>query len=492
MLRLLPVVLLFSFAHAAEQPSGAWSVDWTVYGQIFDRVDRNRPDDLLRINDDLSFDVPGYLAPRLDEATSIRFAGVAATLFVQDWLLLRGAVDTGGVRFVDGEVTTNGRGFEEEVTETGLLREAYAEASWGPVQIGAGKRNRRIGGGLVYDEYATGGSVAAEAFDLRLESGVWLLGRELVPSRGPVLTGRLGWSLDETNEVYVFASLITDDAAAAEELAQAMIDSLLVRRVGAQPLVGGLALAAFQDCARVEAEARPWVAGGGADLLFAGHTIHLVALVGRGSAHVAVNRALQSDSCVALLEELPPELQGLLGTLQDNVPWGEREIDLASFAVDATWRMRITSWLYPGAAFTWLSGNDEEFQDLTVYLAPAPYLPRSTLFFGGGLGTGFETRSASAAGVLARGVIAPALTALFVPHDQLELELAVLKLYADESGPFSDDLDYGTEVDLNLRWAAHEALVAQAEAGALRLGGFYPQEGTWWRVSVGLEAVFPP
>ena len=484
-------------AHAAE-----WTGDWTVFGQLVDRVERNRPDDLLRLNDDLSFDTEGYLTPRVDDAVSLRFVGASAALQLDDWLQLRAGIDSGGVRFRDGEVTTNGRAFREEVEETGLLRTAWAEVRWGPVSVGAGKRNLRVGSGLLYDEYASGVGGTVRALDFRLEGGVWLLGRELKPSRGPMVEGKLSYAFDMTNEVYVFGSVITDDAEAAEELTQVLIDTAVVGSFGDQPLVGALTLAAVDACAKLEGDARPWIVGGGADLLFGAQRINVVGAVGRGRASVDIQEDFGGAACQELLMGLPPALAGDLTRLRDRLPFGERSTELESFAFDATWRIRATGWLYPGATFTWLSGNnsdqsvnstdDGDAGTLGAFLAAAPWLPRSALFFGAGLGTGFETRSATAAGVLGRGVVATGLTALWVPHERVEIDLRAVWLEADEEGPFGDDTTYGQEYDTTVRWDVHDALTLELAYDVMRVGDFYPENGWWWRVTAGLAAVYPP
>jgi hypothetical protein len=478
-----------------------WAGDWTVYGQVFDRVERDRPDDLLRINEDLSVDVDGYFTPRLDDAVALRFLGVSGTLYIDDWLDLRAALDSGGVRFRDGEVTSDGLPFDEAARETGFVRIAWAEATWGPVSVGVGKRNLRVGAGLLYDEYATGVGAAVAALDFRLEGGVWLLGREWVPSRGPMVQGKLSYGLDLTNEVYFFGAVITDDAAAAEELSQVIIDGAVVGSVGGQP-GGALPLAAVGACARLDGEARPWIVGTGANLLFGAQRLTLVAALGRGFGTVDIQPDFQSDPCNELLAGLPPEALEALVSFRDNLPFGERKTDLESFALDGTWRIRATSWLYPGATVTWLSGNDSnqsiattddaEVGTLGVFLAAAPWLPRSSLFFGTGLGTGFETRSATAAGVLGRGVVATALTVLFVPHDRVELELRAVWLEADQTGRFSDDKTYGQEYDTSFRWDATDAMRVELAYDVMRVGPFYPEQGWWWRVTAGLAAVYPP
>ena len=462
---------------AAPAPAGDWTTGWSGFGQLFHRVERDRPDDVLRVNEDLSLDEDGYLTPRVDEDATLGFVAVTGWAERGDWLRMFGTLDSGTVRHADSELTFDGRPASE--AEPGLLRQAWAELHLGPVVAGAGKRNLRVGGGLLYDEYATGLAVAVQTDDLRLESGVWLLGRALLPERGPMVEGRLSWAVDLTNEVYVYGAVITDDAEAAEEFTQAFIDVTVLTSAISQRPGGGAVILAVDECAKLTGEARPWNVGAGADLLFGGNSVHLAAALGRGYGRVEIEPDFGAPGCSELL-------RAILERARTQLDFRGADTELESFALDGTWRTRVNEWLYPGAAFTDGTGT------LGAYLAAAPYLPRSALFFGAGLGTGFETRSATVAGVLGRGVLAPALTLLLVPHDRVEVDLRAVWLEADQDGPFSSDRTYGQEYDVTLRWEVVDSVSLEAEYDVMDIGGFYPEKGSWWRFTAGAAVIFPP
>jgi len=491
--RVWPLLLLTSVATARD-----WTTGWSGFTQVVQRVERSRPDDSLRVNDDLSLDSKGFLTPRVHDTVTTAFVAVGGWAEYAEWLRLRGGLDSGGVAMRGSGVTIDG--VPIDALEPEPLREAWAELHHGGATLGAGKRRLRVGGGLVFDEYATGAAASFTWQDLRADVGVWRLGRALLPTRGPLIHGRVSWSVDVTNEVYVFGAVLTDDAEAAEELVQAFIEQrVLQSRVGETPILGGLTLLALDACTGLAGEARPWHVGGGADLLFAGHSVHAAAVIGRGSGYVDLERAFQSDACRSLVQDLPPVLRTTVEGTRGRLPFGRLATELESFAVDLTWRTRVAEWLYPGAAFTWLSGSGEggrlgtedEPGTLEVYLAPAPYLPRSALFFDAGLGSGFETRTAVTAGVLGRGVVAPALTALVVPHDRVEIDLRAVWLEADAPGPFGEDRTYGQEYDLELRWELVDGLSVEAALDVMIVGGFYPEDGVWWRVTSGVSSSFP-
>lgn len=72
------------------------------------------------------------------------------------------------------------------------------------------------------------------------------------------------------------------------------------------------------------------------------------------------------------------------------------------------------------------------------------------------------------------------------------MHLLAAALFADAPGPLGDARRYGEELDARATWRPTEGLALSAEAGAWRLGDFFPEEGTVWQARLGLRAEWPP
>lgn len=474
---ILPALVLVGCSAATAAP--ALEIDAWAFGTLIGRVQRDRPDEIIRVRPDGAFDTAGYLTPRLDEDDLLAYAALGVDL---RWgAHLEGALSaaTGALVWRDGELFADGRPIADEVHETGFLRDAWLRGALGEASVEGGRRRLRLGDGLLVDEIATGAAARYDADPIGAEIGAWWVGRALEPQGQPLALVRARWLLDLLSEVHVFgaATRYADDIARA--LAQPAVDRILI---GLGPTAGALADLALAECARIDAEFTLGWVGAGAELILDGGSLRAHGAVGLGEGHLrGTPRADAPLACRALVTR---------EVLQRRV---DRDLTIRSLGLTVEARLHRWSWLYPGAFATWLTGQEGDFDgEPSAFLAPAPFLARPRLFFGAGLGSSLQGRAPAAAGVSGRGVRLIGASLLWVPVQTLEITLDVATLWADTDDGLADGRHYGEEVDLWGRWRVTDAVALRAEVDALWLGAFYPEDGVWWQAVAGVEAEWAP
>ena len=499
---LLAFVVSLPVESIASREGGSSGHDWTFWAAstaLF-QVERNGPDDVLAVSSDGTPDAPGFLRPRLDHDDAQLYLLGGGQVLLSSWATIAITVDTGLVEFEGGEWLANGHPLGEEIERTGLLRQAWLDLapSEGPLQVGLGRREARVGGGLVFDEYATGieltieagldgvlGGVLGGVIDaepLRVELGLWAPGRQLVPDpdTSRLLVASARWQPVLMSEIYVFGATADDRGDNADMLIDSAAD-LALRPLGSRAAV--VRDIWLHNCSAFDAELSLWYAGLGADLVLDGHTLNVVGMLGGGQVRwLLAPRLLRNTECQALNERMSPR-------------WGAHgEVEIDAYALDLSWRARAHGWLYPGLFLTWLSGEKRDgegnpFADGTFegFVALAPHVRRPALFFGSGLGAGLYGRTAAVAGVSGHGVIAPGASLLVAIGERLELTALAALLLADEPRAGRSERSYGQEIDLTMCYEATDTVRVRAEIAALKLGLFYPETAVWWRGTVGLE-----
>ncbi|MEZ4432720.1 MAG: hypothetical protein R3F65_09925 [bacterium] len=237
------------------------------------------------------------------------------------------------------------------------------------------------------------------------------------------------------------------------------------------------ALAVLVQCSGVASEFNPWWAGVEGEALLDGHTLSGVALFGGGRGQVSLAVDEVCPRWAAVVEEVV----------------APRVVELRAAGAQVSWRMYVADWLYLGAFGLATTGNVPESAADTPYtglVAPAPFVPRPSLLLGGGLGAGLADRPAVSYGYGARGVLAPGVTALWVPHAAVEVDGAWSPLWSAVEGPHGGWF-YGHELDGRLRWSPFEALRLSLDGAVLWTGDFFPAGGPWWRVGLAVEAAVP-
>ncbi|MCA9541792.1 MAG: hypothetical protein KC620_23005 [Myxococcales bacterium] len=497
----IPLLLCGAFATAhAEPPDLRWTLTSTVLGL----VERNRPDAEVALADGPGLDTKGYLSPRLDDEAVLFYAGAGLDAQVSNWLSAFAAFDTGLMGERDGEWRSNGRPMEDEVRDTWLLRSLgieLLEPDEGRFGLTLGKQRISIGQGLIFDEYALGGEATVSGEVFSATAGAWWPGRGIEPSGWPMLTATARWQPDPFTTLSVYGLWTRLDGERGEQLAHDVVDRRLLarqreleRQIAGLPLAELLlreqaeqALALVDLCVDPNVVLDPWWLGTRLDMLLDGHVIGLGAALGGGGGTIDLDRRHTAE-CAAREEIVPDRLRDLLDGLLGR--FDDREIDLSSFAIDAYWRAHIRDWLYLGAYFVWMSGDDISDDDFDVFLAIAPFLPRPALFFGSGLGSGLAGRAANAAGYEARGVIAPGLTALVVPVDEAEINLSAGPIFSDVENQ-NGGRRYGDELDVRVAWRPDPRLRLSGEMAALLLGDFFADRAVWWRASLSIDGFLP-
>jgi hypothetical protein len=428
------------------------------------------------------------------------FLGLGADLWFESGVGFHLQLDSGGLATDDGELQANGRSAADEARETGFLRGGYVdwiEPTSGWLELSAGRRHQQIAGGLVFDEIATGAHAAltVEAADLVVDGGASLVGRDLDPEGGWLYTGRVGWSPDPLSGIAVFGAAYRDDGAGAGQFFEAVtLERFAEGRIFEQFLEGSPVVRSslerlFPDapaastlaglvvpCIELEGDLQPWWLGLEGQALVDGHRFDAVGIVAGGTAVVDVQ--VRAECAVVSDSEFAQDLVRRFS--------GERAVDLRGYAADASWRYALTPRLFPGLFLTWMSGHPGIPGGGEVYgafPAIAPYVTRTVLFFGSGVGTGYRSRTASSAGVAGRGVWAPGARLLWSPIDVVEVTGVVAPLFSDVEGPTGGRF-YGLETDLKVWWRIADAWTAEAEGAVLLPGDFYPDDAAIWQITL--------
>jgi hypothetical protein len=385
-------------------------------------------------------------------------------------------------------LTANGRPVDEEIRDTLLVREAWAEARLGRARflsLKAGRQRIAVGDGFVHDDYALGLNADADLgalgppFDVSL-AALWpTRGRvEGAQARSPMLALRADWTPSLFEHVGVFAAWSHDETGAAGGLlraanAEAAVMRLQLASPGTDPYrQASVILAALLS--------RPPV--GTSDLAWTGISGHLFP----GDRH-----------------ELWWTGAVVLGRLSTLVPGGSQgpylqDVPVAGLLGRVRWRLAWTPAFATGAFVVFESGDLPPAERALValpqrydgFLGVTPYVTDLNLFFNGGISESFANRRATAPGVNGRGVLAPGLSASWNPSLDLSVESRGAWLLADETGPYGGRV-YGMEIDLNVSWSPWRWLALLAEADVLFPGDFFPSSEPMRRFIVGVNVSTP-
>jgi len=136
---------------------------------------------------------------------------------------------------------------------------------------------------------------------------------------------------------------------------------------------------------------------------------------------------------------------------------GETEFILPAYVIDIKASYNITDWLTLGAFF-FLSPGDASIQQgkrqqlLTTFLSPAPYLPRSDIFFNGGVNGGNNPEALYNVGFQRCRVIAPGLELYLQPRENISTEITFSGFFPQDN-PFNKFRWYGLETDVNINYS---------------------------------------
>lgn len=472
---------------AAEGVGQAW-------GLVLGEVERDRPaaGTVSAAGASVERFAPGDDADRLGVA-----AGLVGELELWPGWSVFGAVDTGVLTWRDGAVWSSGRPIGDEAAETWMVRAAGVR--WlgaGGVEAVVGKQRVRMARGLLLDAYALGGEVAVEGESMALSAGAWWPGRAAAPDGWPVVRLEVGWRPDPFVELRGFWATTRFEGDAGRRLVRPGIESGVVQRLEAlaeafeaarrpgpvDPRAQrgsrvAEALDRLLECGGYDATVTPWWAGIEGEALLDGHTLSGVALVGSGRGGVTLT---VDDACPRLRDFVEQAVE-------------PRRFELWAAGAQASWRMYVADWLYVGAFGLAMSGHAASMEPLETYtalVAPAPFVARPTLLFDGGVAAALAERPAVAYGYAGRGVLAPGVTALWVPVESVEVDAMWSPLWSAVEGPHGGSF-YGHEVDGRARWQPADALVVRVDGGVLWTGDFFPSGGPWWRVGLAVEVEGP-
>lgn len=434
-------------AAACLAPTEAGAQVWQdVDLRLIGLLERSRPGVFGSVfNDDLDDDFLGFYGAY----------GLLAPLHSR--IELRALFDTNVVRIIDGEVFAGPRRFEDEITETGLLREGWLSVNLpAGVEVGAGKRRLRLAEGLIFDEYATGADLSVSAGPLRWAVGAWWPGRELVPDTDPLMGTTLDLRLDLSNYLTFFAYGDAPDAQNGAPFIRDLVSALLPEL----PTVG--------ECATLRGNSLRFWMGGAINLLFEGQSFRAAGAWQWGHAAILPD-SINDPRCIDIVRAIIAGLPRVDETI-------------SAFALDAAWRTRVHPNIFVGLFGTWLSGDSEPLMGTwTAFSPPAPLLPTTMLFFNGGATSTILDNTLTLAGVEGRGVRAAGASLLLVATERLEFDLLLAGLWPDAGSG-----SYGAEYDARLRARLTDRLDLRVEFGALNEGAVYDAPRIWWQANTSL------
>jgi hypothetical protein len=389
------------------------------------------------------------------------------------------------------ELTSNGLPAADELAETLLLRQLYADLSLGAagfLHARIGRQRLRVADGLVYDDWGLGVDLDADlgAIGPPLAAGL----SAFYPTRGwpsaaqwssPVLAATLDWLPSLGEWLGVWGAFAHDDGgSAAQILRQGLVEDDVVQMTAYPP--GSREYVAASRRAAVLLAAAP---RGTSDLGWAGVAGRLE--VGEaGEARLACGAAFGHIGTFAIEgSAAAPSVTAV-------------DVPVLGWAASLRWTSHLGRGVQLSPFLVYLSGDDPA-NDRRVagaqptyrgFLAVSPFLTATNLFFSGGISEAYADRTATSSGVNARGVIAPGLEVGWSPASSLDLRWKAAWLWADQMGPFGGR-DYGPEVDLDVAWTPLRWLTVLGEADVLVLGSFFPERGVARRFILGVDVRFP-
>jgi hypothetical protein len=386
---------------------------------------------------------------------------------------------------------SNGRPIRDELEKTALLREAYAAWSFGRAgfaTLRAGRKRTAIADGFVHDDYSTGVELELDLGALGprwdLAAGVFQPTRDFpstVHGISPVAVVRADFLPSLFEHAGVFAAGLRDRTGSVAELARGSIVEW-----GVGNLARALGTPSEADAAHLLARVLDAPLESDASIGWVGTSGSLAPLRGQ---RLAWTLALQGGTLHRLSSTGPAGTQ----VLGEDIPIRGR---LASIRWDSDLWDRVTA----GAFFLYLSGGlppvrgpagnalpgrDESYD---AFLGISPFITATNLFFGGGLSETFAARQATAPGVNGRGVVTPGVSLAVDPLPKVSVQGRAAWLRADVTGPYGGKT-YGTEVDLDLTWAARDWLLLGLEMDALWPGDFYAGRETVYKTVLAVDLV---
>lgn len=404
---------------------------------------------------------PGLFGSVFNEDLDDEFLGLYAAygLFwpLHPRVQLRGLLDTNVLRTIDGELFAGPRRFEDEIRETGMLREGWLSVTLpAGAEIGAGKRRVRLAEGLIFDEYALGADLAVTAGPLRWLTGAWWPGRTFVPDAAPILGTVVDWRLDLSNTLSFFVFGDAPDAQSGAPFVRELVAALLPE------------LPTVADCATLRGNSLRYWMGGAVNLLFEGQSFRAAGVWQIGHAAILPS-ALDHPRCIEIVR-----------AIIEALPRVDEEI--AAFGFDAAWRIRLHPNIFAGLFGTWLSGDSEPLVGTwTAFSPPAPLMPNTLLFFNGGATSTILDNTLTLSGVEGRGVQAAGVSLLLVATERVEFDLLLAGLWPDAGSG-----SYGAEYDTRLRARLGDNFDLRVEFGALHEGAVYDAPRIWWQLNAAL------
>ena len=510
-------------------PALAWELelDLGLYNRLM--VQANHVERMLRYSTERqTFDVGGYLAPRVDEINYALFARASIYLEATSWLGYGLTVDSGqlkpagrlpryeevqigaasykGVNLPafrqqlyttdhERKVTSNGQAIGEEARESFFIRQALVrltapETGWLTASVGRLAAN--VGGSLIYNDSALGAQLLLDLDALKdwpVRAGLKLL----LPTRA--WDQGLRSPLVELRVDYVFSSFLSlvesvgltvaffhDGDDNFGQLLEPTISEAAVRfEPGVDPALFNYVVARSLGLATESKANIVWIGLSGRKLL--------------GDLLLSANLMLELGK-LTLRNPFYDLVEVTGGKLPAFLPQDEQlKLSTLGFAGELTATYLISEDLSLGGFFLLLSGDENPYGPGTgssgrygSFLSVVPYITHTNLFFSGGMNETFSGRQASTSGINGRGVIAGGPNFAWEITDGLDVGATAAVLFAPVSSPGGGHF-YGFELDLSGSWEIFEFLKVSAQYDMLAAGNFFAHKAVVHQFLLGLDVV---
>ncbi len=351
---------------------------------------------------------------------------------------------------------------EDRWGTTRFIDEAWIKASHGSTWLKAGKQRLVVGRGLVLDSYqpTVSGSIAItrdapglhlKAFGARLDQdGVLREGQSLYGG------GRLDIAFPAYGRLSLSVSRLWDRNATIPTLlptnVQLALDNALFRADD-----GGLTY---------------WIVDG-------------VAESGRWSVGGLV--VLETGDLGGVVNPSSP----LLAREESITLSGKAAQIVAAYDATDTFSVRAVGLYTSGDSRGPLDTvRDQRYE---AFVGIFPLIDATNLFFNGGIDAAFASGAPTASGVLGRGVLAGALTAV-ATIDRATLRVVAADLWSEFAASDGSGRHYGVELDTEWAYKVTDGLTARLEGDVLLPGSFYhdadPDPEPVYKLAVGLDVAW--
>ncbi|MEE2755396.1 MAG: hypothetical protein VYA30_01990 [Myxococcota bacterium] len=400
------------------------------------------------------------------------------------------------------EWQTNGQSLADEFHSTYFVRKLAVTHSLDKdrhVSFTVGKGNPIVGNGLVYNDYSPLASVAFDsqkkwAHGVRLEGMIVSVTNDIQPTATTISQVQLTFRTPSAGIWHLMGAYFNDqNQNLANVFKQWLTTAAAVTARSRSALYAGRPGLFDRTVELRSAGHVNWVGGGYDQSWPSGHRLWLNIYLSRGSGNVT----LDATRFNRILRRTSRRLNQ------------QQELDQRFFSLD------LAGWAFQGGADIYLvrdwylspfcvgiSGDDgldvflESSADSRArktfrgFLGVVPYLDQTNIFFNGGLGHHFSSRTMSLSGLAGRGVLAAGFSASGSLWRDLSYQGGPAFLRAMHKGPLASGKNYGLEINQSLTYSLRPELTLSLQYDLLRTGDFFIENA--WNSQTTVQMSYAP